>query len=850
MPVSPVFAEIAKAIYGDGVDPRELAKFMSDSPDGHIDGPVNPAAKKARDENILAGVGLASTGLAGVAGIHAIKATRVENKVRSADAVAGQTGRVTRAVARVTRLNPAKAAAVVGGGALALHGVELLGDTLGARAQIKALKKQPQPDAQPAGVAKAFRLRPLNPSGMHVPSLRARRPRISPAAPGSLFGKSVTWTGTISKVDADKRQVFGWASVSAMGGRPVLDLQGDIVPIEETEKAAYRYVLESRKGGDMHARVAKAYDSPKHTSDLIESFVVTPEKLSKMGLAPDALPIGWWVGFHVNDDAQWAMVKSGERTGFSIHGTGTRTAVAKGVTDRILDSKLTLPAALVAGGLTGAEIARRQANRYGAGVTPGAMVAHPGKSFRRIRTTFSDAEKEGRAKRNKAGFIVPVSKMGPEVKDWDMYHALRRKGKTKESAARITNGVAKGAHSVPGDVRAASKPILHRIAYGPMHSSDPGTRRANKLRGVLHRHADKLNDAGDFIAGTDAGTPPGLHGIAAALLTKGDVPMLRFMGKGPIPVLPPKAPPRPPGRHRLVAVNPGGARHQASTETNKWRQIERKSEHSWGPVGPKHLAKADTYVGRHRAVVSPARRAVYGGGKHREVESTKPRVLVTPKHSTSAFTNKVSNPVKRAVQRVGVQGMVMEDKYPLPAKVLRWAIEKRDDSPVDRVKDEARRSARGLGERVDQAIHPPAVKLHRVASSMASKVGYQKQTRRLVYRMRNGSEYTYQAKPKVGQAATEADSTGKFYNEHIKDQAKRSTGVGPVGRARLLADPVEKGIASYGPKVRRVIPAPAGTSRANLRESKALEEAEHIRRLRRVMRSGSRPVMSKAVSDA
>jgi hypothetical protein len=28
---------------------------------------------------------------------------------------------------------------------------------------------------------------------------------------------------------------------------------------------------------------------------------------------------------------------------------------------------------------------------------------------------------------------------GKQVKDWDMYHALREQGKSKESAARITN---------------------------------------------------------------------------------------------------------------------------------------------------------------------------------------------------------------------------------------------------------------------------------------------------------------------------------------------------------------------------------------------------------------------------
>ena len=150
---------------------------------------------------------------------------------------------------------------------------------------------------------------------------RQERPILVP----SSVTKSVTWTGAIAKVDADKRQVFGWASVSAINGEQVIDLQGDIVPIEETEKAAYRYVMESRKGGDMHRRVAKAADEPLHTADLIESFVVTGEKLEKMGLAPNSLPHGWWVGFKVNDDEQWGLVKSGHRAGFSIHGAGVRT---------------------------------------------------------------------------------------------------------------------------------------------------------------------------------------------------------------------------------------------------------------------------------------------------------------------------------------------------------------------------------------------------------------------------------------------------------------------------------------------------------------------------------------------
>jgi len=150
---------------------------------------------------------------------------------------------------------------------------------------------------------------------------RQRKSAIPPNPTVAKSDSGMTWKGEISKVDTDKRQVFGWCSLTSMNGQPVIDLQGDYVPLEEIEKAAYEYVIHSRKGGDMHARDG---EGPKHTADLIESFLVTPEKLKQMGLSDNALPHGWWIGMKVNDDEQWNLVKSGGRTGFSIHGKGSR----------------------------------------------------------------------------------------------------------------------------------------------------------------------------------------------------------------------------------------------------------------------------------------------------------------------------------------------------------------------------------------------------------------------------------------------------------------------------------------------------------------------------------------------
>lgn len=124
----------------------------------------------------------------------------------------------------------------------------------------------------------------------------------------------------ISKVDDDKRQVFGWASISKKDGMVITDHQGDSIDTEELEKAAYKYMLDSRKGGHEHQ---KTDEGPLHVADVIESFVVTDEKKKAMGL-PDDVPEGWWIGMKVNDDKVWELAKSGELAGFSIHGSGRR----------------------------------------------------------------------------------------------------------------------------------------------------------------------------------------------------------------------------------------------------------------------------------------------------------------------------------------------------------------------------------------------------------------------------------------------------------------------------------------------------------------------------------------------
>lgn len=377
--MDPVFAQVVQAIYGEEQPAQEIwdhvAKSMPTLSDVHIN------STNRKKERRLAHVGLAATGVAAVAGGHAIHAS-VKNAKHASQEVKEGTYKAGPVLRRL-KLSPKKALAVGTAGWVGLHTAEIAADSLAARSQLKTLNATKEKKPKKLAVAKAKTtghiklhgvkrpikggLKPVTEGQVIANNIKvarhgkaallgvaavgagvggymgakkyALRPVKMPALPNPAAKKKqpvgvtkratdeLTWEGTISKVDTDKRLVFGWCSLSKVNGQPVVDLQNDYIPIEETEAAAYRYVIESRRGGDMHRRVSKG-DEPLHTADLVESMVFTPEKLQKMGLAPDALPEGWWIGMKVNDEEQWQKVKNKERLGFSIHGKGRRVEKA------------------------------------------------------------------------------------------------------------------------------------------------------------------------------------------------------------------------------------------------------------------------------------------------------------------------------------------------------------------------------------------------------------------------------------------------------------------------------------------------------------------------------------------
>ncbi len=124
----------------------------------------------------------------------------------------------------------------------------------------------------------------------------------------------------ILKSDDDRRLVFGWASVAVrVTGEVIKDWQEDIIDIDDLENAAYAYTADFGTAGEMHERGG--------VGRLIESVVFTKEKAAAMGIPPEILPEGWWVGFHINDPNVWEKVKDGTYNMFSIEGTAQRIQV-------------------------------------------------------------------------------------------------------------------------------------------------------------------------------------------------------------------------------------------------------------------------------------------------------------------------------------------------------------------------------------------------------------------------------------------------------------------------------------------------------------------------------------------
>lgn len=246
----------------------------------------------------------------------------------------------------------------------------------------------------------------------------------------------------IIKTNDDRQLVFGWAQVyKDKEGKLLVDHDGDYIRHEDDlERAAYDFVLKSRDGGVEHVQ--------KGVATLVESVVFTKEKMAALGIKEGTVPEGWWVGYKVHDDSVWKGVKSGRYKMFSVHGKGRRRQAPPTVAAKVAksdDSGFTVD---------------------GRGNVRGDSITISGK-------------RKGRKN--------PGGDHGPSIKYPHIYEALRRKGMSKEKAARISNSM----HDRQMKLN-VNKALPKGVSRGFSSSSPASTH----LSRSSVRHAKKINAGG------------------------------------------------------------------------------------------------------------------------------------------------------------------------------------------------------------------------------------------------------------------------------------------------------------------------------------------------------------------
>jgi hypothetical protein len=137
-------------------------------------------------------------------------------------------------------------------------------------------------------------------------------------------------TYTVAKAVEPAQNVFGWFSVGAVAsGEPVIDIDDDIIPPEELERASWDFVKSARMSGEEH-------DGGTKDGHLVASIVFTDDMLDALSIDPgtgevneplrkalrEHMPRGWFGGFHLPDAEAYQRAKA-EKTEFSIEGYAT-----------------------------------------------------------------------------------------------------------------------------------------------------------------------------------------------------------------------------------------------------------------------------------------------------------------------------------------------------------------------------------------------------------------------------------------------------------------------------------------------------------------------------------------------
>lgn len=115
----------------------------------------------------------------------------------------------------------------------------------------------------------------------------------------------------------EERRVTGWATVVAFAdGRPIVDVHGDVITLDELESVEAELQKDTPVMGHQHTLF-------EGIGYFDEVFCVTRETRKWLPLAP-SVPYGVLVSGVVTSPLTWALVKAGEMLAFSFGGTATR----------------------------------------------------------------------------------------------------------------------------------------------------------------------------------------------------------------------------------------------------------------------------------------------------------------------------------------------------------------------------------------------------------------------------------------------------------------------------------------------------------------------------------------------
>lgn len=121
----------------------------------------------------------------------------------------------------------------------------------------------------------------------------------------------------VLKVDDGLGLIFGWTIVCKQDGADYFDKQGDHIPEDAMLEAAADFMLNSRAGGEMHARTADGEVVKAGT--VVFAWPMTQEVAKALNITTPTT--GLLVAIRPDDNSALVKARNGEYRGFSIGGS-------------------------------------------------------------------------------------------------------------------------------------------------------------------------------------------------------------------------------------------------------------------------------------------------------------------------------------------------------------------------------------------------------------------------------------------------------------------------------------------------------------------------------------------------